>query len=245
MINAPYTKLSAIYSHLMRLIGYRDWAKYILSLAEYLEISPDKVLEIAAGNGIIGSKLMKSFNFFVLSDRSKEMLELAPGKYPPRVCCDMTALPFKSKFDFIFSTFDSINYLTTTDSVLLLFKEIESILSSRGFFTFDVSLRQNSIIHEDKLNRQGTYKGYKYTQKSRFDRDNSIHLNEFIIEDKSGKVFLEKHVQRIYSFEEYFEMIEKTGLYISDCFNTFTFENADEKSGRIQFIIRKRRDAEN
>ena len=245
MKHAPYTKLSAIYSHLMRLIGYRDWAKYILSLVEYLEISPDRVLEIAAGNGRIATKLAKSFNFYVLSDRSKDMLELFPGNDMPRVCCDMTSLPFNSQFDFIFSTFDSINYLTTPDSVVRLFNEIETILSNRGYFTFDVSLMKNSIIHEEKLNRKGSYRGYKYIQKSRFDRENSIHLNEFVIEDKSGKVFSEKHIQKIYSFEDYFEMIDQTGLYITDCFNTFTFENADENSGRIQFIIKKRTDAEN
>ncbi len=50
--------------------------------------------------------------------------------------------------------------------------------------------------------------------------------------------YLEKHRQKIYPFEEYFMFIEKAGLYVSECFNAFTFDNGNAECERVQFVVR-------
>ena len=37
----------------------------------------------------------------------------------------------------------------------------------------------------------------------------------------------------------YFELIEDAGLYVADCFDAFTFEDANHKCERVQFVIKK------
>ena len=48
----------------------------------------------------------------------------------------MISLPFKKKFDFVYATFDSINYLLTQKELQFLFKEIEIFLLFEIFAHF-------------------------------------------------------------------------------------------------------------
>ena len=157
----------------------------------------------------------------------------------PKVCCNMLAIPFKEKFDFIFCAFDSINYLMSVEELFAFFKEVELLLSDTGLLTFDASLRNNSIKNVKHLNRKGKVSGISYKQESHFDVKDNIHYNNFRIELPGGQIITEEHQQKIFPFTDYFEVIEDTNLYVSDCFDFFTFENATDKCERIQFIIRK------
>ena len=47
------------------------------------------------------------------------------------------------------------------------------------------------------------------------------------------------HEQKIYDFETYFDLIFRAGLYVVDCFETFTFKIGNADSDRIQFILKK------
>ena len=61
----------------------------------------------------------------------------------------------------------------------------------------------------------------------------------------SWKIFLddaeiiEVHKQKIYPLEKYFELVEDCGLYVVDCFESFSFEDAHDNSERVQFILKK------
>ena len=54
-----------------------------------------------------------------------------------------------------------------------------------------------------------------------------------------GKKYREIHKQRIYDFYFYFDVIEKNGLYVAECFDAFTFKDASPNSERAQFILKK------
>ena len=156
-----------------------------------------------------------------------------------RVCADMTMLPFKSKFDFIYSTFDSINYLTSKEELQKYFNEISEIMSDDGVFTFDASLENNSIKNVKRLNRKGKIDRLLYKQISKYDFDKKVHKNRFKVKLENGEIIEEVHTQKIYDFELYFEIAENSGLYVVDCFDSFTFEDANSESERIQFIMKK------
>jgi len=234
----PYKVVSLIYDHIMRTITYQDWARYVTDLQSFYIDKAKTYLEIAAGNGKLAFHLSKIFPNAVLLDLSQSMLSQI-DKNEKCVCANMTSLPFKSKFDFIYSTFDSINYLGNEIDLQKYFNEISSILNDDGVFTFDASLENNSIKNVKRLNRKGKYRRLLYKQISKYDYEKKIHKNRFIIKLENGEIIEEVHTQKIFNFELYFELAANSGLHVVDCFDSFTFEDASAESERIQLIMKK------
>ncbi|MFH1197594.1 MAG: methyltransferase domain-containing protein [bacterium] len=225
----------------MRFIDYKDWADYIYSIYTYFGIKAESILEIGAGTCNVAKHLSQHFKNIVVVDVSKEMLREFTSESLLKICADMTNLPIKKKFSFIYSTFDSVNYLLNMEMLYRFFSNIEPLLTDNGILTFDVSLITNSKKNLRHLNRKGIHNGIKYSQKSHFDEQEKIHFNYFKVKLESGEIIEETHAQKIFDFFEYFDVVEKTNLYVSECFNAFTFDNAHGKSDRAQFIIRKRK----
>ena len=233
-----YSHIAEIYNQLMLSVDYKDWAEYIYEIFTGYELNPDIVLELAAGTGILATHLSPKFNKIFTTDLSIEMLKQFSGKNIFSTCCNMTAIPFKNKFQLIISAFDSINYLLTKSEVEKLFIEIYRLLTPDGIFTFDVSLEPNSILNVEHLNREGEYKGINYIQKSDYDTAKKLHSNYFELTYSDGKKISETHVQKIYNFNYYFEVINNSGLFVSECFEAFSFDDADYNSERVQFIVK-------
>lgn len=234
-----YQALSIVYSHLMRTVNYRAWAKYIHSLVnEFLPENP-KVLELASGNCKLAKHLKRNYKKIVVSDLSLRMLQSDNFTDGHKICCDMTSLPFKDKFDLIICAFDSINYLTSKKKILKLFSEISKIMKSEAVFTFDASMLANSLSSLRTPANTGKLQSTGYIQKSSFNTKTRIHTNEFIVKDINGRVFKEQHTQKVYDFDFYFSAAEKSGLYVSECFEAFSFTEAKYYNERVQFILRK------
>ena len=237
----PYEFVSIIYDELMKDVDYEDWAKYIIKIASrFIKKDKPEMLELASGNGKLSSILSKNYPGMLVSDLSLFMLKKNRENSLPKVCCDMTLLPFKKKFDIVISTFDSVNYLLSKRKLLTLFSEIKKILYPSGIFTFDVSLENNSLDFLDSYITEGNYNGYEFKRKSKFQRNIRIHKNIFDFIDKEGNKYREVHKQKIYKFETYFDLIEQSGLYAIDCFETFTFKDGNSDSDRVQFILKSR-----
>ncbi len=234
----PYEILYQFYSYLMKDIDYNFWANYLNDLIKDENLIPNQILEIAAGNGTLANILSQLIDKKIyLCDLSKTMLRDLSTNFPKTVC-DMRLLPFSAKFDLIYSTFDSVNYLTSKKYLLQFFKEINRVLSDNGVFLFDVSLEKNSITNVEFFNRIENLGDIQFQQKSKYLPKKRLHINEFFIFSE-GREFYEKHVQKIYPLIEYFNLLEKVNLYAVACYEAFTFENATEDSERAQFIVRK------
>lgn len=235
----PYTTVAKIYSHLMRAIDYEDWAEYIFAINDNKKIEKEFTLEIASGDCRLAGYLKQYFPNMILTDISKYMLAASGNNFNFRVSCDMTKLPFKNKFPLIISAFDSINYLLTQTELNDLFRGIRNVLTDDGIFTFDVSLEKNSIKNERRLNRKGKVNGIKYVQKSKYDNAGKIHYNYFQIFLENGEIIEEVHKQKVYEFFDYFSIIENNGLYVENCYDSFSFDDADEDCERVQFVVKK------
>ncbi|MGE5432590.1 MAG: class I SAM-dependent methyltransferase [Syntrophomonadaceae bacterium] len=235
----PYKLIAEIYSHLMRFISYDEWAEYYYMLTkDYLPLDAG-VLEVAGGNCKLSSRLKQYYEDVIVSDLSFEMLLQSEEPDLKMVCCNMLALPFKKNFDLIVSAFDSVNYLLTRKSINQFFREVNTSLKMGGVFSFDVSLETNSLKNIRYLNRKGTYKGIRYLQKSSYDKDRRIHTNIFDITLANGTVFTEIHKQKIFPLEVYFELLAQNGFLIKECFNAFSFADADMNAERAQFVALK------
>jgi len=237
--SAVYESVSLIYGELMRDVKYKKWSKYLLDVvSEYIDKKSPSVLELGAGDCKIARRITEKYSNLIASDISLPMLQQGKKAFIPKVCCDMTALPFNNKFDLIYSTFDSVNYLLSKRKLLTLFSEVKKILSTSGIFTFDVSLEKNSLDFEGSYIVEGNVNGYSFTRKSKYNSSSRIHKNIFTITDELGNVKKEIHKQKIYKFETYFDLITSAGLYVVECLDAFTFNNGNRNSERVQFVLK-------
>jgi len=236
----PYENVSLIYPGLMKNVNFKSWADYVADIAERFLHGSISVLELASGSCIIAGRLKNKFKDFIATDISLPMLKSAEENNLKIICCSMIQLPFKHKFDFIFSTFDSINYLLTERELFHLFKEVKSLVKNDGIFTFDASLEANSLLFKNQQVTEGNYKNYNFKRSSIYSRSKRIHKNVFQIENTSGVKYKEIHRQKIYSFDTFFSLIDKAGLFVKECYDAFTFNTGSPDSERVQFVVGKK-----
>jgi hypothetical protein len=239
MSERPYDNLALIYNHLMRDVDYDNWSKYIFKIADYHSSNIETVLELAAGNCRISEFLSGKFRNFIATDISLSMLKGSSSNNIKKICCDMKTLPFKSKFNFIFTAFDSINYILTQRELFNLFSCIKKNLLENGIFTFDASLEKNSLNFIIPKTLMDSYNGYSYTKTGYYKKRSRMHINEFIIQDLSGLEYKEIHKQKIYKLITYFSLADKAGLQIKACYSCFSFDDVNENSERVQFVLGK------
>ncbi len=223
----------------MSSVDYKFWAKYIKEIHQTIGSTEDIALELASGNCKLAKYLTNEFAELYLTDLSHNMLKYNKSEYKT-ICCNMLNLPFKTKFDFIFSAFDSINYLSTESELNQFFKKIPDYLTDNGFFLFDVSLMNNSLKYEKDLNREGKFENLEYKQISNINEEKQIHTNIITIQLEDGTIIKEEHKQKIYDFYYYFEVMESAGLIVSECFNAFSFNDGNPDSDRVQFIVKRK-----
>jgi SAM-dependent methyltransferase len=235
-----YSKLSLIYDYVMRNVNYHQWVRYVHDVVKDYISQNAQVLELGSGNCKFANRFKRYYPNLIVTDLSKNMLLNDKKNILPRICCDMTKLPFKTKFDLIYSTFDSVNYLLNKQKLFSLFKGVANVLDNEGIFAFDASLENNSLAHASDPEREGIYKSISYKQKSIYNKQSRIHKNIFSI-TFNNKVYYEVHKQKIYKFEDYFELIENSGMFVTECYNAFSFDNGTPESDRVQFLVRKSR----
>lgn len=238
----PYDKLAMIYDHVMEHVNYDLWVNYVHQISKKYVRRDAKVLELAGGNCRFSELFVNYYPDLLVTDKSLRMLASKKNSLT-KVCCEMPYLPFKTKYDLIYSTFDSINYLTSRKNLQRLFKEVSLILKPEGIFTFDVSLEKNSMIYTITPVRRGKENKIAYEHLSTYNKYSRVHKNIFEITLEDGKVFKEIHKQKIYPFIVYFELIEQAGLMVTECYETFTFKRAKSSSQRVQFIVAKAQNA--
>jgi len=235
----PYEKVAVIYDALMKKLDYESWSNYILEIADEYIDNKATVLELGAGSCKIAGYISSRYKNYYATDISLSMLKAQGKNKLSKICCDMTELPLKTKFDFIFSNFDGVNYILKQKHLVKLFNGVFSLLERDGVFTFDVSLERNSLNFVINKSVEGHSNGYSFRRVSQYNKLSRIHSNHFYIRDESGIEFKEVHKEKIYTIDTYFKLAEKTGFRTEACYDCFTFKDVNSKSERAQFILRK------
>ena len=160
-----------------------------------------KVLELGAGNCKLAEFVSAKYKNFYATDISLSMLKSSKKKKLNRICCDMTELPFKSEFDFIFSNFDGVNYILKQKSLSRLFNEVFNLLKKEGVFTFDVSLERNSLNFVESKSIEGRSNGYSFRRISHYNKRQEftqiISIFEMNLEQNLKKFTKKKFIKSI------------------------------------------------
>ncbi len=246
-----YQKLAPVYDHIMRDVDYEDWTDYIDAIIRYHHPYANRMLELACGTGTMALAMEQRDDYVITAtDASAEMIRIARSKASRRksgitwLVQDMCRLDIGRKYEIIFMVFDSLNYLHREEEVLSLFQSVSNHLDQSGIFVFDFTTPNFSPKIAPLLDgEQRRVRNYRYQRSSRYDKDNGIHTNHFIVEKKDPKTgrtmdrFEEVHQQRIWSFDEIKSMVMRSKLRMLASYEDFDLSEATENSDRITMVL--------
>ncbi|MBN2367351.1 MAG: methyltransferase domain-containing protein [Calditrichaeota bacterium] len=240
----PYQVLASIYNQVMRHVNYHHWAGYIQNIIGKNLNEPVKMLDIGCGTGELIHQVGKFGYKADGCDPSEAMLAVARLKNPHRKFWtdrlpELGNTP-SGKYNVMTSLYDTVNYLTSLDDIDKALDRIYRILPANSLFIFDLVSQTFCKLYFDNVRDEEVLDGqYAYKRNSYFVQESSEQINEFAIYTPDG-IFEERHIQKIYGFEEIEKLIrQKTDFEIVGIYEDFTFYEADPKSNRAHFVLRK------
>lgn len=247
----PYSESALIYDHMMRIVNYSGWARYLLNLIRIANGSLIRrsnrpglhILDLACGTGNLSLILAKKGYNVTGIDRSHEMISVAKLKAEKLrlskiqfLESDLLSFRRNSEFDIALCTYDSINYLQDINSLSILFSNVRQSLKNGGVFIFDLSMEANSLYDSGMFDQKGKKNGIFYHRKSYYDVASRVHRT-YIRILRDGKLFEEVHSEYIYTLPEVRERYLSTGFKEIGAFGDFTYLPATEKSDRVHFVL--------
>ncbi len=246
-----YNKLAPVYDHIMKDVDYEDWTDYIDCIIRHHHPYGNRVLELACGTGTMALAMEERDEYEITAtDASAEMIRIARLKGRRKkssiswMVQDMCRLSVGRTFDIIYMVFDSLNYLHQKEQILSVFEGAACHLDTGGIFIFDFTTPSFSPKIAPLLDGEhNKHRNYIYSRSSRYDRENGIHVNHFVVEKKdlkSGRTidrFEEIHNQRIWRFREIKSMVMQSGLRMLAAYEDFDFSDATDNSDRITMVL--------
>jgi len=215
----PYEKLAKFYDHVMSYIDYEIWIDFLRELCDTHSIHPERTLDLSCGTGNTIPYLKSWCGDLYCMDLSPEMVKRLMEKFPAMAghawVGDMSRLPIRACFDLIMNLQDSMNYYPDISGVITHLDEVHTHLSEGGAYIFDFSTPENvknnfidyHEIYEDEM--------FGYERINRYHPRKKLNQTDFIIwdmEQGKKKVYLEKHVQRMYSLDEIETSLRKSSF---------------------------------
>lgn len=140
-----YTGFASVYDLFMDNIPYDKWSSYVLDLLKEYNINDGIILDLGCGTGNITEPLAKAGYDMIGIDNSDEMLNIAlDKKYENDLDIlylnqDMRSFELYGTVRAIVSICDSINYITSTEDLIEVFKLVNNYLDPEGIFIFDLN----------------------------------------------------------------------------------------------------------
>jgi len=250
----PYRVLSGIYDQVMSHVDYSAWTDFVLDVladhglpSEFGE-PPPTLLEAACGTGSTAIMIaLRGYNVDAF-DGSPRMIAAAeakaksiPGRPRFKVADFMTRGTGKT-YDAILCLYDSVNYISVERSLGDFFKLVRDQMRPGGLFLFDVCTEYNSLRHFAGVEQVEYLKGASYQRVMSYDPRAGIQRNRFFIRlDKSpGDVYVEQHIQKIYSLETVRRQIARAGMDIAEETDNLIRKPPHAESTRVHFLCKRK-----
>ena len=239
----PYTAIAEIYDYMLRHVDYQQWYEFISTIMINYIDNPRTVLELGCGTGKFGAKFSADDFKIIGLDLSLEMLMVARTRAYRNfriACADIRSFAFKTKFDFIFSVHDTMNYMLTEEDISRVLRCTREAMHDESIFLFDITTENNIKKFFD--NKTSFYKtrGILAEWSNRYDKKKKHVISSFRISTPDGSVKEEEHVQRIYSIKEMIGILGNEGFEVLDIFGDYSTSPPCEETIMINFITRKR-----
>jgi len=256
----PYTALAYVYDEVMKDVSYAAWTEYIDRIIQLHHPEAVDLMELACGTGTMAVEMSHLDDYRILAtDQSAQMIEMARkkaarfGAVVEFDVMDFLDLRVERCFDVVYMVFDSINYLHEEEKIERLHSNVFSHLRPGGLFVFDFTTPRNSlkaIRYLDKMSGQSG--SWHYERSSRYDAEERVHVNEFVITKGATGVegdvsragespvrFEEEHRQKIYTLNEMLSLSSTTSFSLLGAYDGFTLEPAGQKSLRVTMVLQR------
>lgn len=243
-----YNSFSQYYDSLMKNVGYKARAQYIMEIFRGLDHDMGLSLDLACGTGSLTIELAKMGVDIYGVDASYDMLSYAREKAADEnldilfLCQKMQSLDLYGTIDTCICTLDSINHMINIADVQKTFERVSLFLNSGGYFLFDVNTvyKHQSVLGDNTFVYDAPEVFCVWQNSIKENNLVNIELDFF---EKEGDVYYrssEKFCERAYTNEEITSMLEKAGFSIVNVFADMTFDYPQADTQRAIYVAQKK-----
>ncbi len=272
-----YSAFAYVYDELMDNVPYDAWAEYLTGLLKENGVSEGIVCELGCGTGQMTRRLAAVGYDMIGIDLSEEMLDVAreqeygmgyeateeafeeeteelPDEFSePSILYlqqDMRSFELYGTVSAVVSICDSMNYMTSEEDLLQVFRLVNNYLERDGVFIFDMNteykykeLMGDSTIAENREDVSFIWENFY---------DEVQKLNEYSLtifakaeqeEEDEGAPLYEKyeevHLQKAYSLEDVKRLLTEAGLQFVAAYDVLTKEAPGPKCERMYIVAKE------
>ncbi|MCD2493429.1 class I SAM-dependent methyltransferase [Lacrimispora sp. NSJ-141] len=257
---SAYTSFAAVYDKFMDNVPYEEWCAYLTGLLRDYGCRDCLLADLGCGTGSLTELLSEAGYDMIGIDQSEEMLEIAMEKRAESgrdilyLLQDMREFELFGTVGGIVSICDSMNYITSYEELVEVFRLVNNYLDPGGIFIFDFNtwykyqeLLGDKTIAENRENESFIWDNY-------FDEESGINEYQLAIFVKADSAFGEGrgegvslyhkyeeiHYQKAYTLAEFQGALMEAGMEFVDAYDAFTREPPGEESERVYVVARER-----
>jgi SAM-dependent methyltransferase len=262
--NSIYSGFALVYDLFMDNVPYDEWTEYLMGLLQEHNVNEGLVLELGCGTGNITRRLATKGYDMIGIDNSEEMLEIARDvEYEGCLGDEDSSLSDCSSIlylqqdmrDFelygtvaaVVSICDSMNYITSEEELLKVFRLVNNYLDENGVFIFDMNteykyrcILSDNIIAENREDCSFIWENYYHEDKMLNEYDITMFVKLEDGEEQLFERFQETHYQKAYTCEHIIQLLEKAGMEFVAVYDAFTHNPPTNESERLYFIAREK-----
>lgn len=271
-----YTAFAYVYDELMDNVPYDEWAQYLVGLLKEYGVESGLVCELGCGTGQMTRRLAAAGYDMIGIDLSEDMLDVAREQEYGAVYEEMEEDALDDEAEFaesnepsilylqqdmrsfelygtvsaIVSICDSMNYITSDEDLVQVFRLVNNYLDPNGLFIFDLNTeyKYRELLGDTTIaeNREDV----SFIWENLYDEEK--RLNEYCLtlfakaeteEEDEGAPLYEKyeevHLQRAYSLEEVKRLLSEAGLEFVTAYDVLTHEAPGSECERMYIVARE------
>lgn len=257
-----YTGFARVYETFMDNIPYGEWAVYLTGLLKEYGVKPGSLLcELGCGTGSMTRLLAQAGYDMIGIDLSEEMLDIARYEHPEDendilyLNQDMREFELYGTVAAVVSVCDSMNYITSEEELLKVFRLVNNYLDPGGYFIFDMKTAYNyevlmgdRVIAENREDCSLIWENYYEKETGINQYDITIYTKAEFEEDEEAEPeelpplferLEESHVQRAYPVEKIIALLKEAGLEFVAVYGGCTKEAPAAESDRVYFVAKE------
>jgi len=243
-----YNGFAYIYDRLMQDFDYGRLADYIEKIFKTFGLKPSLVVDLACGTGSLCVEMSRRGYEMIGIDLSPDMLSVAQNKAFEAgtgvlyLNQDISGFELYGTADAFLCTMDSVNYITSKESLNSMFRLVNNYLNPGGLFIFDINseYKLSGILGGNVF--YSIEEDIAYIWENSYNSETRICEFDITFFCRTGKLYRrwdEIHEERAYSVEELKEVIGESDLELEGLYEEMTFNEPRSETERIFFVCRK------